>query len=122
MQDPVHNALHALRQVLDASGPHPTPAWRWEVRRAMAAVRDSLVAESPHAREVWLVAREHSVLRERRALLARLAALGPAVLDSPDPDRVRHQLARLVADVAHHRQRMHDLAYDEVELEIGGSE
>jgi hypothetical protein len=29
---------------------------------------------------------------------------------------------RLLVDVGHHAQRLHDLAYDEVELELGGSE
>jgi len=31
-------------------------------------------------------------------------------------------LKRLLADIDHHVQRQHDLAYDEVEQEIGGSE
>ena len=31
------------------------------------------------------------------------------------------ELNRLV-DIEHHVQRLHDLAYDDVELEIGGSE
>ena len=35
---------------------------------------------------------------------------------------VRADLLRLLTDVTHHVQRIHDLAYDEVELELGGSE
>ena len=62
------------------------------------------------------------MLRERNALLGRLSTLGPAVLDSPDVEVVRRDVKRLVADVAHHLQRLHDLAYDEVEIELGGSE
>jgi hypothetical protein len=44
------------------------------------------------------------------------------VLENPDVEAVRVELKRLVADIAHHCQRLHDLAYDEVELELGGSE
>jgi hypothetical protein len=51
-----------------------------------------------------------------------LAAFGPVVLEHPDVDEVRVGLKRLLADIDHHVQREHDLAYDEVELEIGGSE
>jgi hypothetical protein len=43
-------------------------------------------------------------------------------LEHPDVDEVRDGLKRLLADVDHHVRREHDLAYDEVELEIGGSE
>jgi hypothetical protein len=35
---------------------------------------------------------------------------------------VAAQLSRLLVDIDHHAQRVHDLAYDDVELEIGGSE
>jgi hypothetical protein len=88
----------------------------------MAGVRDALVSESANAGEGWLAAREGSLLRERNALLNRISALGPAVLDSPDIDGVRNELQRLIVDVSHHVQRLHDLAYDEVELELGGEE
>ena len=60
--------------------------------------------------------------RERAALLSRLAAYGPKVLEHPDVDEVRVGLKRLLGDIDHYVQRQHDLAYDEVELEIGGSE
>jgi hypothetical protein len=88
----------------------------------MAAVRDALVAETGHGGEGWLAAREVGVLRERNMLLARLSALGPDVLENPDVDEVRLDLHRLLVDIGHHVQRIHDLAYDEVELELGGSE
>ena len=44
------------------------------------------------------------------------------MLESPDVDGVRDELHRLLVDVTHHVQRLNDLAYDEVELELGGSE
>jgi hypothetical protein len=117
-------ALGSLQQALDAPR-QPAAAlgsWRWTVRQRMAAVRDVLVAEVDAAAGAPLAARESSMLRERNALLGRLSALGPAVLESSRVEDVRNDLRRLVADVAHHAQRLHDLAYDEVELELGGSE
>jgi hypothetical protein len=118
------SALQGLQHALDAPrrpGVH-LGSWRWTVRRRMAAVRDALVAETGSAREGWLVAREGSLLRERTALLARLSELGPQVLLSPEVDRVHAELQRLVVDVSRHLQRLHDLVYDEVEMELGGSE
>ena len=68
------------------------------------------------------MARGGAAIRERNALLDRLTALGPPVLESPEVEQVRVDLKRLLTDIAHHFQRLHDLAYDEVELELGGSE
>lgn len=117
-------ALVHLQQALDA--PHqegiPLGNWRWVVRQRMAHVRDSLVAEGEHWSDGWLAARSGAILRERNTLLTRLAAMGPAVLESPEVDRIRADLKRLLVDISHHVQRLHDLAYDEVELELGGSE
>ena len=39
-----------------------------------------------------------------------------------DVDDLADRLSRLLVDIAHHHQRVHDLAWDDVELEIGGSE
>jgi hypothetical protein len=117
-------ALQGLQQALDAPR-QPAAAlasWRWTVRQRMAAVRDVLVTEADIPDEGWLAAREGTVLRERTALLGRMSTLGPEVLESPRVEDVRNELHRLVVDVARHGQRLHDLAYDEVELELGGSE
>lgn len=117
-------ALQRLGAVLDAR--HrlgvPTGQWRWRVRQEMAAVRDALIAEAGTGTGGWTAAREGGLLRERNALLARLGTLGPQVLESPDPDAVEVELRRLVADGSRHAQRLSTLAYDEVELELGGSE
>ena len=117
-------AMEGLHEALDA--PRRSGAllgsWRWTVRQRMAAVRDELVAESEDPADGWLVARSGTVLRERTALLGRLSVLGPQVLESPDVEAVRVELLRLLVDVSHHVQRVNDLAYDEVELELGGSE
>lgn len=118
-------ALSDLHRALDA--PHDpdgvsTGNWRWTVRQRMTGVRDVLMLESEHPDDAWLSARRGAALRERQALLARIGMLGPEVLESPDLKGVRAQGLRLLTDINHHLQRMHDLAYDDVELELGGSE
>ena len=55
-------------------------------------------------------------------LLGRMIEIGPLVLESPDVEAVRLEVKRLLADIGRHMQRLNDLAYDEVELELGGSE
>jgi hypothetical protein len=112
-------ALHSLSLTLDEP---PLDSWRWQVRQRMAAVRDALVDEGEYSPDGWLAARSVAILRERNVLLQRLGRLGPSVLESSDVDTVRTELKRLAVDIAHHCQRLHDLAYDEVELELGGSE
>jgi hypothetical protein len=117
-------AMQSLGHAVDAHGEPGMSLgqWRWRVRQQMAAVRDALVAEAGNGADGWTVAREGGMLRERNALLARLGTLGPRVLEHPDPDVVHLEVHRLLVDVGHHAQRLHDLAYDEVELELGGSE
>jgi hypothetical protein len=44
------------------------------------------------------------------------------VLENPDVERVRSELRRLVSDISRHMQRRNDLMYDDVEIELGGSE
>ena len=48
--------------------------------------------------------------------------LGQRVLESPEVDQVRVDLKRLLTDITHYLQKLHDLAYDAVEIELGGSE
>jgi hypothetical protein len=117
-------ALQSLHQAIDAPRMPGSPlgTWRWGVRRRMAGVRDLLASETTHHGDAWLAARGGTVLRERNALLGRLSALGPRVLESDCVEEVRADLERLLADIRHHLQRLHDLAYDEVEMELGGSE
>lgn len=112
-------SLHQLRSALSDA---PTiDAWRWQVRRMLADLRDLLTADAgPY--DAWLAAREAGMLRERNALLGRVAVLGPRVLRSPAGDQLHSELRRLLVDVDHHLQRRRDLAWDEVELELGGSE
>lgn len=113
----LHRALDAPRGVGASLG-----SWRWNVRQRMTQVRDLLMLESEHPDEAWLSARSGTALRDRQALLARVGAMGREVLEGPDVDAVREQGLRLLTDIDRHLQRLRDLAYDEVELELGGSE
>jgi hypothetical protein len=92
------------------------------VRQRLVIVRDRLVAETLGSQDGWLVARGGAAFRERNDLLTRVSALTPAVLEVRDAEQVRLDLKRLVIDIAHHVQRVHDLVYDDVELELGGEE
>ena len=74
------------------------------------------------ADEGWLAARGGTAFRERNALLGRLSALVPQVLETPDVEATRLELKRLLSDIRRHVQHLNDLAYDEVELELGGSD
>ena len=121
------SALHDLSAALESQRRSAEPdivtgTWRWKVRQHLAGIRDLLVNQSSWHEDSWLAARGGTVLRERNALLARVSVLGPQVLQNTDVAGLRRDLQRLVTDVAHHLQRLHDLAYDEVEYELGGSE
>lgn len=121
------SALHDLSAALESQRRSTEPdivsgTWRWKVRQHLAGIRDLLANESAWHQDSWLAARGGAVFRERNALLARVSILGPQVLQNSDVAALRRDLHRLVTDVAHHRQRLHDLAYDEVEYELGGSE
>ena len=117
-------AMSALHRALDVP-PEPGIAlgnWRWTVRQRIADVRDVLIRESEHPDDAWLAARGTAALRERTALIARMGELGPQVLESPDVTEVRQALLRLLGDIDRHLQKLRDLAYDDVEMEFGGSE
>lgn len=116
----LEHAILGLRQALESPRRHHM--WRWLVRHRMAAVKDALGTESAPGRDAWLEARELTLQRERVSLLSRLTVLGPQVLEASDVEPVRGELARLVTDLEHHRQRLNDLVYDAVSLELGGSE
>ncbi len=117
-------AMNALHRALDVP-PEPGIAlgnWRWTIRQRLADVREVLIRESEHPDDAWLAARGTAALRERTALIARMGELGPQILESPDVDAVREAVLRLLADIDRHFQKLRDLAYDDVEMEFGGSE
>ena len=116
----LEHAITGLQQALDTPRRHHM--WRWLVRHRMAGVKEALALEHSRGGDAWLAARQSMLARERDSLLRKLAALGPPVLDSADIDAVRSDLLRLVADLERHRQRLTDLVYDTVSLELGGSD
>jgi hypothetical protein len=112
-------AILGLQHALETPRRH---AWRRLVRNRLAGVRDALSGDSSMDSDAWLAAREMSLRRDRNILLGRLAVLGPRVLDAPDADAVRADLERFTQDLERYRQRLNDLVYDSVSLELGGSE
>lgn len=115
-------ALARLQQSVDAPVRQNTGSWRWTVRQSLAGVRDLLVSESAAHDNAWLAARTSHVLAERNALLIRLGKMGPRVLEEESLEDVREELRRLIREVDRHLQRMQDLAWDDVGMELGGSE
>jgi len=114
-------ALRGLEQAIVPPRPGtPLGNWRWGVRQRLASVRDALVEENPAAADGWLAARGGQAFRERGALIARLGQLADTALTAPDPEVLRQDLRRLIGDIGRYVQRLHDLAYDDVELELGG--
>ena len=116
----LESAISDLQETL--AGPRSAPNWRWLVRQRLSAVRQALSDQGFQAWDGWLAARTGSADRERRQLLARISALGANLLDRLDTEPAAIQVQRLLNDVEHYRQRLHDLVYDSVALEIGGSE
>ena len=118
------SALQGLDRPLDAPRREGMALgnWRWTVRQRMTTVRDALIGETSDPDDGWLAARGGTAFRERNVLLGRMIELGPLVLESPDVEAIRLEVKRLLADIGRHMQRLNDLAYDEVELELGGSE
>ena len=117
-------ALQRLQSLL-ARGPAENAqdrAWRWDVHRALTSVREELSGEQPRVREQWLAARGRRVASERDRLLARVSEAGSTTLHAQDLTELGTDLHRLGSDLARHAQRLTDLAWDDVELEIGGSE
>ncbi|MCA1984608.1 hypothetical protein [Nocardioides nematodiphilus] len=114
-------ALHGLEQaIVPPRAGVPLGNWRWSVRQRLAGVREALVDENTSSDDGWLAARGGQAFRERGALIARLSLLSDSALTAPDPEVLRHDLRRLIGDIGRHVQRLNDLAYDDVEMEVGG--
>ena len=117
---PLETATRELRQILAAD--HRAPEWRWNVRRRLSEVKDALSSPLSGHQEAWLAARTRLSNRDRIQLQGRVSALATGVLDRLDADTILHEVKRLLGDLEHHVQREHDLFYDSVSLELGGSE
>ena len=117
---PLETAIKELRQILAADC--RAPEWRWNVRRRLSEVKDALGDPQSRQQEAWLAARARISARDRFQLQARVTALAAGVLDKLDAERIVQEVRRLLGDLEHFVQREHDLVYDSVSLELGGSE
>lgn len=115
------DAVDRLVAGLEHLAGQPPQAWRAEFVDRLALVRTLLAEESPGPAD-WLQSRRSMLLRERNALLDRITATRLGVLAADDVDRVIHDVQRLAACVRRHLQKVSDVAWDEVEFEVGGSE
>lgn len=116
----LENAIIGLQQALDTPRRHHM--WRWLVRHRLAGVKEALTLEHSRVGDAWLAARQVTLARERDQLLRKLTRIGPEVLEAPDVESVRQELLRVIADLDRHRQRLNDLVYDTVSLELGGEQ
>lgn len=114
------HAISGLEQALER--PQRQQMWRWLVSHRVAGVREALASETTRAVDAWLAPRQTSLTRERQMLLHKLTRLSGQVSDAPDLEPVRIELKRVVCDLERHRQRLNDLVYDTVSMELGGSE
>jgi hypothetical protein len=117
----LEQAVTGLEQALMSSPGWPQ-SWRFSVRQRLLALADALGEESAGSADSGLSAREESLRRERQRLLAQLSLLVPEVAVTRDLEAVRRKGLRFVRDLDHHQQRLHDLLYDAVGMEVGGSE
>jgi hypothetical protein len=111
------NALAGLEQALASS---PQQTWHGLVRQRMASVHEALISERSRLGDSWQAAREGHLHRERKHLVDRMRMLDSS--DDLSPELLSAEVRRLITDLEHHRQRVNDLVYDSVSMDIGGSE
>lgn len=114
-------AIHDLESaVTDESSARANPgAWQVAIRERLQRVRAGMT-EPLGSRDGWLAARAQHAERDRRALLDRISATVSRVSEARSTSTVLPEIRRLSRDLVHYRQRLTDLDYDAVELELGG--
>ena len=100
----------------------PLELWGQRGARVAVARAEADAAGLRRRGDGWLDARDRNTDRTRRRLVQRVVSMGPRVLERPEAETSLRELRRLAHDLEHYRQRVHDLVYDAVELELGGSE
>lgn len=113
-------AITDLHRALDVGAVTRPEARQRQLLQALARTCAALDAESTRTHHGWLTPRAQRLHRECEQLLASLQATTIHVTE--DDPGLADEVRRLVADLEHHRQRVNDLVYDDVEGEIGGSE
>jgi hypothetical protein len=96
--------------------------WHWLVGHRLATAREVLASEDDRAADEWLASRQAALVRERDALLLKVDHLTTRLAEDPNLEALRGDLQRLVTELRRHHQRINDLAWDTVALDLGGSE
>lgn len=117
----LEQAITGLEQSLKSSPGWPQ-SWRLSVRQRLLDLADALCDEAADGEDTALSARAETLRRESRRLLTQVSLLLPEVAESRDLDGTRLKMMRFVHDLERHNQRRHDLLYDAVGMEVGGSE
>lgn len=115
------DAVDELTDGLEGLSGEPAYVWRRVLLERLDRTRTLLATES-RGPDDWLQARRSTLMRERNALLDRITVTRHRVIGEEDVDRVAYEVRRLAARVRRHLQRVSDVAWDEVEFEVGGSE
>lgn len=113
-------AIIGLEQALDR--PRRQQMWGWLVRHRISHVLEALAGENTRTNDAWLASRQSGLVRERDSLLVKLNRLNAQVGDASDDEQVHSELRRVVTELGRHRQKLNDLVYDTVALDLGGSE
>lgn len=121
---PLDTAVRELQQILAADS--TSPEWRWHVRMRLQAVQQALAPlappPAPADSDAWLAPRVDGADRRAIQLRARVGVVAAGVLDRLDARSIEREVHRLLHDLEHLLQRDHDLVYDSVSLELGGSD
>lgn len=112
------NAIHELQRLLASDRSHPH--WLWQVRQQLFALREELASDRVRSFDGWLTAKATSTDRTRRQIMARISVV--LAKDFPDTNTAHLIGTRILHDLEHFQQRVSDLSYDAVALELGGSE
>jgi hypothetical protein len=115
------HALDGLERAL-LTPPRLQQSWRYLVKQRLTWVDAALAADNTYDAEPWLQPRLERLHRERVRLMSRTSLLASTICETLDLEPARESLARLVQDLQHYQQRVNDLAYDAVDMDVGGSE
>lgn len=117
LEQAIHDLESAAEDTTTASA-NPG-AWTTAVRERLQRVRAGM-AEPLGSRDGWLVARAQHAERDRCALLDRITATTTRMSEARPSTTVLPEIRRLTRDLTRYGQRVRDLDYDAVELELGG--
>lgn len=112
------DAIHELQRLLATDRKHPH--WMWQLRQQLFGLREALASDRVRSFDGWLTARASATDRTRRQIMERISVV--LAKDFPDVDAAHLIGSRMLHDLEHFAQRVSDLNYDSVEMEIGGSE